>query len=117
MCRPIAVFGFLFRAVGHPKREFLVPGNGLERAWLIDQHEGVLPIGVVKEPADPLFLKQAGEEGEVRLAVLNAVLPLGVAGREAAGRSLSLAPEAVRHIPFVEHLLHNFRNAQVLKNS
>ena len=79
----------------------LVVGDGLAAPGpvlgLVAEDELGLLVGVLEEVGDARLLEEAGEEGEVALAVLDLELELGVAAAIdlPAGRDLPLAEQAV----------------------
>ena len=77
------------------------PGRGVCAVRTVSQHQGVRVLGVLEEVEDALLLEQARDEVEVRLAVLHAEVPRGVAAAQA---------RAVRDARLIQHLLDDLRD-------
>ncbi len=87
--------------------------GGLARQWLagaggVPQHQHMPVLAVLEVEEDALGLEQPAHEAQVRLAVLHAVLALGVAAREC---------QAVIHVPRREHLLDDVGHRELLEDA
>ena len=65
-----------------PAMDFSAKGTGIAGIWLVraegvHEHQRVAPVVVLEDEVQPFLFDQAGDELEVGLAVLDAVLALG----------------------------------------
>ena len=98
---------FVARAAGHfVVDQSRIAGDVLVRYGVVPNHQLVPAGGMPEEIEDALFLHQARDEIEIRLAILNAVLPLGI-------RFVQLP----RDIEALQNFLQNVGNVFVLKDA
>ena len=77
------------------------------RGGVVAEHQRVAAALVVEPVGDPFLLQQPGDEVEVGLLVLDAVLPARIGPGEGRAR---------RDAPFVQDLLHDLRDRQALED-
>ena len=102
---PVIHPGLLRRSVLH----IVVAAVGM-RSAIVAQHHDVAAVAMVEEVVDALLLHQPRDEGEVALAVLHAIVALGV------GALLQLAEIDVLAMALVEHRLDDLHRRLLLED-